>query len=371
MTEVRNHPQALKAYRMILRYLRSQKVTVGQLLPTQAELRQELNFSNDTLTRAMKWLVEDGVLERKQRAGTMVLDMSKARLDDHTVMLAMVPHNTLPDEPFYGHLLRALEGYIREILGAQVRIMAHVIDKHGNAEWPLNTFPGLEEMVLQGDIDAVICPIAVASDDTAPLTKLGVPWLHVSSWEKTNAGVVIDQQPMMLQACEMLVSRGCKRLAVVTKDARARHHNRYWNAFIQASEMHSFQTAPILEAGDISLEAGRQLARRILKMPVRQRPDGMVVINDVLASGLTDVLRDQKAYQPEIAVQANVPGTLIFGLPVIRFDVDVYRLAKQVVQLLKHSWLSPEILASRQWLIPHMAHERARDMQTPAMIVAD
>ena len=139
MTEVRNHPQALKAYRMILRYLRSQKFAVGQLLPTQAELRQQLNFSNDTLTRAMRWLVEDGVLERKQRAGTMVLDMSKARLDDHTVMLAMVPHNTLPDEPFYGHLLRALEGFIREILGAQVRMMAHVVDKHGNADFKKNT----------------------------------------------------------------------------------------------------------------------------------------------------------------------------------------------------------------------------------------
>jgi DNA-binding LacI/PurR family transcriptional regulator len=371
MTQTRNHPQALKAYRMILRYLRSRKVAVGELVPTQAELRQELNFSNDTLTRAMKWLVEDGVLERKQRAGTVVLDMSRARLDDHTVMLAMVPHTTLPDEPFYGHLLRALEGYVREILGAQVRIMAHVVDMPGNAVWPMHTFPGLEEMIREGDIDAVICPIAVDPDQTSQFTKLGVPWLHVSSWEKTDAGVVIDQQPMMLQACEMLVQRGCKRLSVVTKDARARNHNRYWNAFVQASEMHGFESAPILEAGDISLEAGRQLARRILKMPARQRPDGMVVINDVLASGLTDVLRDQKAYHPEIAVQANVPGTLIFGLPVIRFDVDIYKLAKQVVHQLMHCWLSPDHPVTRQWLIPHMAHERARDMQTPAMVVAE
>ncbi|HAI10902.1 MAG TPA: hypothetical protein DCM28_04315 [Phycisphaerales bacterium] len=371
MTQTRNHPQALKAYRMILRYLRSRKVTVGDLVPSQPELRQELSFSNDTLTRAMKWLVEDGVLERKQRAGTMVLDMAKARLDDHTVMLAMVPHTTLPDEPFYGHLLRALEGYVREILGANVRIMAHVVDKQGNATWPMHTFPGLEAMVREGDIDAVICPIAVDPVATSKLVELGVPWLHVSSWEKTAHGVVIDQKPMMLQACEMLAKRGCKKLGVVTKDARAKHHNRYWNALIQSSEMLGFTALPAIEAGDISLEAGRQLARRILKIPARQRPDGMIVINDVLASGLTDVLRDQETYRPEIAVQANVPGTLIFGLPVIRFDVDVYQLAQQVVELLRSSWLSPDKHAGRQWLNPHMAHERARDMQTPAMVVAD
>jgi DNA-binding LacI/PurR family transcriptional regulator len=371
MSEPRIHPQAVKAYRMILRYLRSRKVAVGDLVPTQPELRQELGYSNDTLTKAMKWLVEDGVLERRQRAGTVVLDLGKACFDEHTVMLAMVPHTTLPDEPFYGHLLRALEGYVREILNANVRIMAHVVDKHVNATWPLHTFPGLEAMVRDGDIDAVICPIAVDPVATKSLSDLGVPWLHVSSWEGTAEGVVIDQKPMVMQACRMLVERGCKRIGAVSKDARANNHARYWNTLIKSSQTHGFDLLPALEAGDISLEAGRQLARRILKMPAKQRPDGMLIINDVLASGLTDVFRDQLEYRPVIAVQANVPGTLIFGLPVIRFDVDVYRLAMQVVQLLKTKWVSPDQQAGRKWLVPHMAHERARDMQTPAMAMAE
>lgn len=371
MLEPRIHPQAVKAYRMILRYLRSRKVEAGDLVPTQPELRQALNFSNDTLTRAMKWLVEDGVLDRKQRAGTVVLDLGKARLDEHTVMLAMVPHTTLPDEPFYGHLLRALEGYVREILGAQVRIMAHVVDKRGNAVWPMHTFPGLEEMILGGDVDAVICPIAVDSVATKQFSDLGVPWLHVSSWEGTAEGVVIDQKPMVMQACRMLVERGCNRIGAVSKDARANNHARYWNTLVKSSQTLDFELLPALEAGDISLEAGRQLARRILKMPAKQRPDGMLIINDVIASGMTDVFRDQAVYRPEIAVQANIPGTLIFGLPVIRFDVDVYRLAMQVVQLLQTKWTSPREKTDRQWLVPHMAHERARDMQTPAIAMAD
>lgn len=370
MIQSRIHPQALKAYRMILRYLRSQKMKTGELVPSQPELRQILNFSNDTLTRAMKWLVEDGVLERRQRVGTVLLDMGEARLDDHTVMLAMVPHTTLPDEPFYGHLLRALEGYAREMLGAQVRIMAHEIDKPGNAIWPMNTFPGLEAMANNGDVDAVICPIAVDPDATAALTDSGVPWLHVSSWEKTQLGVVIDQKPMMLQACQMLCERGCKRLGVVTKDARDNRRIRYWKAYQRASRLYGFQAMDPLETSAISLEAGRVLARRMLKMPARQRPDGLVVINDVLASGLTDVLRDQDLYRPEIAVQANVPSTLIFGLPVIRFDVDVYQLAQQVVALLKQKWTQPSVQGGTQWFAPHMAHQCARDMQVPALVMA-
>ena len=370
MIEPRTHPQAIKAYRMILRYLRSHKMQVGDLVPTQPELRQILNFSNDTLTRSMKWLVEDGVLERRQRLGTVVLDMAKAQLDEHTVVLAMVPHTTLPDEPVYGHLLRAMEGFVREMLGAKVRIMAHEIDEPGNAVWSLDTFPGLHEMAANGEVDAVICPIAVDPIATSALADIGVPWLHISSWEKTLEGVVIDQKPMMLQACQMLFERGCKRLGVVTKDARANHHARYWKAYEQASRAYGFQTQAPLEAGDISLEAGRQLARRLLKMPASQRPDGLVVINDVLASGLTDVLRDQDKYQPEIAVQANIPGSLIFGLPVIRFDVDIYQLAQQVVELLRQKWVEPAKVTGTQWFAPHMAHENARDMQTPALVMA-
>jgi DNA-binding LacI/PurR family transcriptional regulator len=157
----------------------------------------------------------------------------------------------------------------------------------------------------------------------------------------------------------------------VSKDARANNHARYWNTLVKSSQVHGFELLPAIEAGNISLEAGRQLARRILKLPAKQRPDGILIINDVIASGMTDVLRDQMAYRPQIAVQANVPGTLIFGLPVIRFDVDVYRLAMQVVQLLKTNWTAPQEKTDRQWLVPHMAHESARDMQTPAMAFAD
>lgn len=370
MSGPRIHSQAVKAYRMILRYLRSRKVQVGDLVSTQSELRQELGYSNDTLTKAMKWLVEDGVLERRQRAGTMVLDMSKAQFDGHTVVLAMVPHTTLPDEPFYGHLLRALDGHVREILGAQVRILTHQINEHLNTVWGLDTFPGLEAMVLNGDVDAVICPIAVDPVATGRLTDTGTPWLHVSSWERNPLGVVIDQKPMMQQACHMLAHRGCKRLGIVTKEGRGHEKLRYWQMYEQAAREYDFQTRPLLEAGDISLEAGRQLARRILQMPVRQRPDGMVIINDVLASGMTDVLRDQVAYRPEIAVQANIPGTLIFGLPVIRFDVDVYQLAEQVVKLLVEKWVRPASKNTRQWFTPHMAHERARDLQASAAVLA-
>ncbi len=372
MSDSRVFPQVLKAYRMLLRYFRSRKIGAGGQVPTQVQFRQALGFSNDTLTRAMKWLVADGVIERRKGKGTVVLDLTKARLNAHTVALAAVAHNTLHHVSFDSQLFYALDSHIRQTLGAQVQIMVHRIDKHAKAVWPLHTFTGLEARVVQGEIDAVICSVATDPEAVDQLTAMGVPWLYVGSWEKAQTGVVIDQKPMMHQACEMLCQRGCERISVVVRDmkkTKSLFGYQPWKAYQQALAVYGFKTQPLLETDDISLEAGRQLGHQILQLPPDQRPQGLVILNDILASGLTDVLRDQVSYRPEIAVQANVSSMLIFGLPVIRFDVDVDLLAQQTVGLLRQKCMNPDAKSQAvQWFSPHLAHERAKDMQTPAMI---
>jgi DNA-binding LacI/PurR family transcriptional regulator len=377
ISEIQNHPQTVKAYRMILRYMRSRNVQPGDMVPKQPELQQVVNFSNNTLIKAMKWLVQDGVLERRQRAGTVLLDMSKARLQTHTVALAMVPHTILTDEPFYSHWLRAIEGYIRQILGAQVRIFGQQIDKRQSKVWPMSTFPELEDLIEQGEIDAVFCPIAVDSRTTTVFRKIGVPWLHVGSSELEQCGVVIDQQPFVRKACRMLRDRGCRRLQIVSIDQPQKGHDRYWSVYQQVVSEYGLPVEPIIHAADVlisvnnrTLEAGRRLARLLLNRQSDQRPDGLIILNDMLATGMTDVLREQRDYQPDIAVQANIPSAMIFGIPVIRFDVDIYKMAQQAVKQLQSIWTQPSEQAGLHWYAPYMAHEMAIDMQIPAEIIA-
>ena len=45
-------------------------------------------------------------------------------------------------------------------------------------------------------------------------------------------------------------------------------------------------------------------------------------------------------------------------------------LAQQVVELLRQKWVEPAKVTGTQWFAPHMAHENARDMQTPALVMA-
>lgn len=362
------NPQVIKAYRLVLRYLRTRQMKTGELLPAQPQLRQELGFGNDTLVKAMKWLMEDGVLERRQRVGTMVCDISKATLVDHKVVLAMVSHTKLANEPFYGNLMRSLDGYVGQILGAQMRIITQRDTESCLSKWPLESFTGLKELIDAGDVDAVICPIGTAVQDVQQVMSMGIPWLHVSSWEQPLCGVAIDPKPMLMEACQMLIERGCQRISLVNYRMRIPEQPRLWEGYSQASSELGFEMQPILVTGEISIDAGRRLAQRLLQMPLDQRPDGLMLIHDTVASGVTDVLRDQLAYRPQIAVHANVPGSVIFGIPVIRFDVDIYKLARQTVDLLQTLWKHPHDSANYQWYVPMMKHQCARDVQMSTML---
>jgi DNA-binding LacI/PurR family transcriptional regulator len=371
MYDINVYPQVVKAYRMILRHIRASGFHAGDLITSQPELCQMLNFSNDTLSKAMKCLVDDGVLERRKRVGTMLLDMSKARLSEHVVVLATVPHTTLPREPYYGHLLCALEGYIREFLGAKIHIVIHQKDPQLSTPWPVSTFPELEALVQNGEADAVICPIGVSTLDVERFKKIGVPWLHVGSDEGVEFGSVIDQEKMVDQACQMMSTRGCKQIAMVCRKTDKNDdvsQLRFMHAYKRASIDYGFKTMKLVVADDISLEDGREVARHLLKVPEGRRPDGLIVINDMLTAGMTDVFRDESSYQPHIAVQANIPGSLIFGVPVIRFDVDVYELARLVVEQLRKAWQQFDAESLRHDYVPHLAHENARDMQISALV---
>jgi DNA-binding LacI/PurR family transcriptional regulator len=176
---------------------------------------------------------------------------------------------------------------------------------------------------------------------------------------------------MVDQACQMMSTRGCKQIAMVCRKTDKNDdvsQLRFMHAYKRASIDYGFKTMKLVVADDISLEDGREVARHLLKVPEGRRPDGLIVINDMLTAGMTDVFRDESSYQPHIAVQANIPGSLIFGVPVIRFDVDVYELARLVVEQLRKAWQQFDAESLRHDYVPHLAHENARDMQISALV---
>lgn len=67
----------------VLRRIRDREWKPGELVPHEAELARELGCSRTTVNRALRAVAEDGLLERRRRAGTRVAlhPVRKARLD--------------------------------------------------------------------------------------------------------------------------------------------------------------------------------------------------------------------------------------------------------------------------------------------------
>ncbi len=58
---------------------------VGALMPTEAELRQSLKVSRHTVREAMRRLVEAGLVERRQGAGSIVVAREPPRREVHAI----------------------------------------------------------------------------------------------------------------------------------------------------------------------------------------------------------------------------------------------------------------------------------------------
>ncbi len=67
----------------ILRRVRSRTWQAGDLLPSETELAAEFGVARATVNRAMRELAEDGVLDRRRRAGTRIsaAPVRRARFD--------------------------------------------------------------------------------------------------------------------------------------------------------------------------------------------------------------------------------------------------------------------------------------------------
>jgi DNA-binding LacI/PurR family transcriptional regulator len=106
---------------------------------------------------------------------------------------------------------------------------------------------------------------------------------------------------------------------------------------------------------------GWRVAEQLLDMPEEKRPDGLIVIDDRIATGLTAALATADGdYRPEMVVQTNRQSPLAFALPVVHFEVDVDELARRAVRNLMQRLLNPKLPFKVDWIYPKMRTDASR-----------
>ena len=346
--------QVVKACKLIVRHLHSRGLKPGAKLPTQAEFRQSTEFSNDTLSAAMRLLAAAGVLTRKKGLGTVVDNPDAVVRGLWTVGLAF-PADALCNIPFFSQLLGALQA---RLVQADCRCRFYLGPGPTAGPRYFSYYPFLEEDLTEGRLDAVITPAEVTADSWKKFLAAGGIPVYVGAYENARCGVLIDQRAMVRQAVGMLVRQGCRRLAVACPSYPNPGYDRYMEGFRAGlAEAGLPRTAgkPVCSGRLHGVEGGRRIAAELLSRSPHERPDGIVAVDDWLVMGMAAALRDAGAYRPRIVVQCNKQASLAFALPVTRFFVDVEELAAQGVALTLERLNVPARPERIQWLQPQVA----------------
>lgn len=338
------------ACKALLRYVRSRKLKPGDRLPSQQELRSRMQFSNDTLTSAMKRLVASGMLVRRTGAGTTVADAAPTMIRSlWTIGLAVHPRGMRPG-PFFNQLTQALQSQIISD-GFDARLFA--MREQMAAPPKLSDFADLPEAIANDRVDTIVTLPWLDPGDWHRLADEGRGICHVGPWEIAPSGVIIDQQDAVAWAVRRLVDAGCRRLATVSVNKPYPGFERFWIGFqrglgsVGARASACEPVVGLVQGGF----GGQRAAERLLAMPPERRPDGLVIVDDQLTMGLTATLVHSD-YRPTIVTQSNRRADLSMSLPVFRFEVDVEAFAAAAAAFIHERLYEPEASPERRWYQP-------------------
>ncbi len=278
----------------------------------------------------MAVLVAHGVVSRKRRTGTVIEQPAASIPGLWTVSFAYAPED-LGAVGFYTLMSAMVQ---TELLrrGFQVRLHPRQRHRQHVADTP-EDFQGLAHDIAAGVCAGVLTPANVACGVSA------VPWVHLGAARRMPCASLYDRSEWIREAIPALRAAGAARIHLVADFAPSAGAipEEWWPAFVRAAPQQA-----VCHAAGRGLAGGMAVADQLLALPARQRPDGLVVTDDRIASGLSLRLLATADYRPTVAVQTCRQVPQVYGWPVLGFANDLEALIATAIDLLAARLVHPE-----------------------------
>ena len=319
------------AKQALVRYIREGNLKIGEQLPSQGKLRQQLGFGTATITAALHELHNDKVIEVRDKIGAFVL---KPTTDGHVGRVIGLAINALEVSAFRSCLSNLLQIHLADHGWRTLPFFSTAPILNGQLE--CSAFAGLRRTVEQRGIEALISLADLSLESLDFFASQNLPVLFVGCLETHTARVVIDMPAFLDAALGKLEGAGICRPAILIPEALQKQLVPY---FINA--LHRFPKAGQVENLILTgkfLPDGAEMARRLLMLPKAQRPDGVIAFDDTLASSFAaELFRAQGAdYHPKMAILCNLQNPMDFAtVDPFYFIVDLDKLAELTVNVLR------------------------------------
>lgn len=312
--------------KQIARMVASQGLKPGDRLPAQSELCSRFDVSNNSLTPAMRRLVELGVLTRQVGAGTKIARLDALPRVGWTFGVASMISTREGMSSFYAYLHHHL---VAALSAAGVRAQTYV--RRQDTHWPhvLDDFYDLEADVNAGVTDGILFLSMISRQDWRRLTDRGVAVCYVGAWNDVPCGVIVDLPSFAINAMERLFRQGFVRIAVAAR-------------LLQLEPVQAWlQTLPPGRAAGLEslavepgMRSGRVLGQTLAARAPAKRPQAIVIHDDYAAAGMVGVIAEIPDYRPAVAALTNRQLPVSFALPVQQWEIDIELLVNAAQTLL-------------------------------------
>ncbi len=330
-----SHPQSQPLHRRIYGQLRREIVTrmkPGDPLESQNELARRFGVSFPTVREALSILAEEGVIARHRGSGTVVVD---PHANQHVAILAEMDVT----HPRVGYHFRRLTQQLRLFLDQQaVRTRLYIgrIEPGTSAreiwEDPArgSSCPEFLEELDAGRIRGVAAVVGMGHPLARRLADASIAVVGCDPWLPCSvSGKIADLVDIGI---DHLVSRGRRKLAFMSwGDPRT---------ILDAMRRRDLPLNVQWLRTDLppdSPGAGWEEFREIWSSPGDEKPDGLLITDDVLFGDALHAIIEARVKVPdELAIVTHMSGGAAFWspFPVARIETDPDTMAVEMGQRL-------------------------------------
>ena len=345
--------QTEKAKQGILRYIWDRKLREGDKIPSQTELCRHLQIGCATLDRAVKALVQDGVLEARRRVGVFVRNAKPEGLPGRSIgivgLLLDAPHM------FNWSLAYAVQDALQKN-GCECTMFPFREEYRDTPEF--SDFPGLEYAVSQKLVHGLISISDFYAERLLPgLDEAGLKVCFCGPPSHVESGIFLDSVGFMIRGLDELREAGYRTPRILIGPGPLRHFSLPRLAEYLAGWPECTVPLDAMYLEGYGLESGRRLAQIFLQMPPERRPDSVVIGDDIIAQGFfSELVRKQGRridYLPPAVCLRNRKAPIDFPCrEVIDYEIDSRELAEGAVEQLLNRLRGAESVPSLRWIPP-------------------
>ena len=291
--------------RLLLRYVRDHQLAAGDRLPGQNELRRLFQCGATTLTAAIQELCQEGVLLSREKVGVFVVDVRATEQFSRRIGIIM---GELVGSPFQAFL----NVYIEQFLS---RYDCRAIWLHQREGASAKIYNGLEDIVNlrqsveTSELDGLISMVFCDAELENYLNQNGIKLIYISNYAPQPNHICLDYATMTERSVRQLAAQGFRRIEMlmsVQLDWLQR-------SFIEAMRKNGLpadarhfhcRSFSQIDDGEYEKWLNGVFAEWVSRTEA-ERPDALVVPDDMLAIRLQLFLSAHPEWQPTVIALYN------------------------------------------------------------------